>query len=308
MAVNVLMSYAFHAKTDVAAVRANLVCGRILIDSGAFTARNTGKPIQLPEYAEYLETWRGAYDHAVTLDVIGDPVATAANTRALHERGIPVMPVFTRGATLADFDAMVADSGYVCVGGMVGSAVKDAIARLGMLQRRAADNGGGIHALGVGSLAMLRAIRPYSADASSISATFKYGVLAYFNGRAVVATSLRNRAALLKNWQHIRAHDIDVGALALAGRFPPGHGGALLRILEAMSWAYVAADEYVKTIAPAIPPAMVADTVAGPHLYNSLLWPDGPLVTAGLDQLVHHGGAPSVWRVHGSEHRCRIRA
>jgi hypothetical protein len=117
VAVNLLLSYAFHSATKLSDVRRDLVCGRLMIDSGAFTAWTKGYKIDVDEYAEFLERWRGCWDHAITLDVIGDGKASARNTRKLHERGLPVMPVFTRGDTLADFDAMVAEVGYVCVGG-----------------------------------------------------------------------------------------------------------------------------------------------------------------------------------------------
>lgn len=335
MAVNILLSFAFHSDTDLAPVRANLVCGNLMLDSGAFTAWSKGKPIQLAAYAAYLERWRFAWDHAITLDVIGDGAATARNTRKLHERGLPVMPVFTRGDTLADFDAMVADVGYVCVGGLVGLPAKVQAARVRMLQRRAADAGGGIHALGIGSLNTLRATRPYSADASNISGAFRFGSIVYFNGRDIVSVQVTDRKRLLRDRAHLLAHGVDLALLGSTGRMP-GRAQGRGALMQAMSLAYACADEQLKRTGPV--PAPGHGTAPGPHLYNSVIGQGGGnqvtdlAWTAALDRRLHSGPhlynsvtpefglepaagldrdlhapnlpVPPLWRQHGGRHTC----
>lgn len=308
MAVNLLLSYAFHPETDLRKVRRGLVCGRMMIDSGAFTAFTTGRAIALNEYATYLESWRDCWDHAITLDVIGDPKQTAANTRRLHERGLPVMPVFTRGGTLTEFDAMVKDAGYVAVGGTVGLGVKPQRQRVAMLQRRAQDLGGGIHALGVGSLETLRTARPYSADASSISGAFRFGVVAYFDGRRICSTPLHNRARLRQDRDHLRAHGIDLAQLARTGRMPDHTGRTAL--MQAMSLAYATADEWLKRtgLVPA-PHDQSQDAVGGTHLYSSVI--DAPFIlpaATAVDRQLHSTELPRVWRIHGREHEKWCRA
>ncbi|MPZ66183.1 MAG: hypothetical protein GEU83_11940 [Pseudonocardiaceae bacterium] len=336
MAVNLLLSYAFHAKTDLRAIRRSLVCGRLLIDSGAFTAWTKGQPIALDAYAEYLEAWSTVWDHAITLDVIGNPDATAANTRKLHERGLPVMPVFTRGNSLADFDAMVRDVGYVCVGGLVGLSPKAQRARVGMLQRRAADGGGGIHALGIGSLETLRGARPYSADASNISSTFKYGCIAYFDGKRIRSVSLKDTKQLTRDREHIRAHGIDLGPLARTGRMPSNIADRA-GLMRAMSLAYAAADEHLKATRRVEPPRAVTDAVGthlfssasaqfgreasfvaeldrdlhtGTHLYSSVVADTYAADVAAVDHQVHDGAVPLLWRRYAPRHadHCRYRS
>jgi hypothetical protein len=336
MAVNILLSFAFHADTDLTAVRANLVCGNLMIDSGAFTAWSKGKPVKLGDYAAYLERYRGCWDHAITLDVIGDGKASAVNTRRLHERGLPVMPVFTRGDKLADFDAMVREVGYVCVGGLVGLPAAAQRQRVGMLQRRAADAGGGVHALGIGSMATLRATRPYSADASNISGAFRFGSIVYFNGRDIVSTQVGDRARLLRDRAHLLDHGIDLALLGRTGRMP-GRAEGRGALMQAMSLAYACADEQLKRTGPVTPPREgaapgphlynsvigqgggkqvtdVAWTAAldrrlhpGPHLYNSITPEFGLEPAAGLDRELHaatDGAIPPLWRKHGSRHTC----
>lgn len=338
MTVNVLLSYALHADTKLDRVRRNLVCGNLLIDSGAFTAHTKGRPIDIGAYASYLERWRGCWDHAITLDVIGDPVATRRNTAVLHRRGLPVMPVFTRGDRVAEFDAMVRDCGYVCVGGLVGMPKKWQIPRVTLLQKRAEQLGGGIHALGIGSMDTLRQARPYSADASSISGAFRFGSVVYFDGTTVRSTPVTDRAKLARDLPHLRSHGIDVGLIARTGRMPGKEGRDLL--LQAMSLAYAAGDEYLKRTRPVPPPVRLppGSTVPRPmengtSLYSSIGAAECDVISAGklsqrlhpgthlyssvaagyarsasaLDNVLHSSAIPPIWRQYGRTHTCTRR-
>jgi len=300
--VNVLLSYAFHDKTDLAKVRKSLVCGRMMIDSGAFTAYTTGKTIHLKDYAEYLETWRGQWDHAVTLDVIGDPAGSKRQTTKLHAMGLPVMPVFTRGESIKEFDAMVKDVGYVCVGGMVGLPPAIVEKRTALLQRRAEQNGGGIHALGVGAIPTLRRAKPYSADASNVSGAFRFGTILCFDGERVINMPVSDKAKLRKHADHLAAHDIDVAKLATTGRMPSGSTGRP-ELMRGMSLSYAAADEWLKPRTKAPVPHGTTD-VPGTHLYSSIV--AGFLLdpATALDKELHEGYNPRIWARHGRNHQC----
>lgn len=301
MAVNVLVSYGVQPKADLAAVRAAVVCGLVMVDSGAFTAHRTGATITLDGYAAHLERWRGAWHHAITLDVIGDPAASARNTRRLHERGLPVMPVFTLGGRLAEFDAMVSDAGYVAVGGMVGVPLPAVRARAVMLQRRALEQGGGIHLLGNGSMKTLRAVRPYSADTSSVSSMFRFGNLLYFDGAELRQVNLQQRGKLAAARDHLAAQGVDLGPLLRARRMPGGDARLALNV--ALSWSYVCADEVLRRAAVQVP--RLAGSPAGTHLYLALA-NDGDLAAAArLARLCHErDAAPRAWQRWGARHSC----
>jgi hypothetical protein len=302
MAVNVLLSYAFHNKTDLAKVRSRLVCGRMMIDSGAFTAFTTGKTISLQEYAEYLQHWEGHWDHAVTLDVIGDPAESRKQTQKLHAMGINVMPVFTRGDTIAEFDAMVKECGYVCVGGLVGLPPALVERRATLLQRRAEENGGGIHALGVGAIPTLSRAKPYSADASNVSGAFRFGTILFFDKGKVINVPVSDKAGLRKYREPLLAHGIDVAQLASTGRMPSGTTGRP-ELMRGMSLSYAAADEWLKKRAKVPVPHGTTDT-PGTHLYSSIV--GGFLLDPAtqLDRDLHNNFAPRIWREHGSQHQC----
>jgi hypothetical protein len=264
MAVNVLLSYWYHSKTNLAEVRKNLVCGRLMIDSGAFSAHTLGKKISLTEYAEYLDHYRGHWDHAVTLDVIGDPETSRRQTMKLHAMGVPVMPVFTRGDTIAEFDAMVKEVGYVCVGGLVGLPAAVVEKRVTLLQRRAESLGGGIHALGVGAIPTLARARPYSADASNVSGAFRFGSILFFDQGRVLNVSVTDKAKMRKYREPMLAHGIDVAKLATTGRMPSGQDGRGT-LMKAMSLSYASADEWLKRRAKIRVPDGTTDT-PGTHL------------------------------------------
>lgn len=299
-----LVSFAFFAQDDLQQYRANMPCGRLMVDSGAYTAASTGKVISREEYADFLTTWAGVIDHAVTLDVIGDPVATARNTRWLHNRGHRVLPVFTRGGTVAEFDAMVRDCGYVCVGGGVGMSKATYQRRLGALQQRAQELGGGIHALGVGNLNSLRVIRPYSADTSNISSLYVYGAVMAYDGRELRKIQVLDRDGLRKHAVHLRAQGVNLAPLVRTGRLPAGkHRDALT---QQVGMALACADE--DTVRHQVPvPHGTADT-PGTHFYSSLTGAHLARPTAALDRLLHQGCTVPAWRHYGANHARQCRA
>lgn len=303
MAVNILLSYAYFGTKDLKHIRSQFPCGRLMIDSGAFTAFTLGKAISLAEYSEFLTTFTGSYTHAVTLDVIGDPAATAHNTTALHRAGLPVLPVFTIGGTLAEFDAMVRDTRYVCVGGTVGMNIDHQTRRLAMLQRRARGLGGGIHALGVGNRAALATIRPYSADSSTVASMFRFGRVCCWNTttRRVEGASLTDRPAMVRLAPHLARHGIDAAALHRVGRLPKGEERRDL--MYRMSHAFAVLDEVLVAENQAPVPEGTRDT-PGTHLYSAV--PADPLLPGvlRLDREIHCGRGEAVWSPYRTSHVC----
>lgn len=304
MTINLLLSYAFHAKTDLAEAKRNIHCGRLMIDSGAFTAHSTGKHISLTEYAEYLEHWKGHWDHAVTLDVIGDPAASKVNTRKLHERGLPVMPVFTRGESLKEFDAMVRDVGYVCLGGGVGMSTRQLVQRTALLQRRAEDLGGGVHALGIGSTRMLRSARPFSADSSNISGSLAFGKLYFFDGVNLQNLNVSNRADLNRHRKHLSLAGFDLRYFHKHGRIPMGTENRI-GIATRSALGAAAAAEHLRPRLPVLAPDNVDDE-QGLHTYlaSSGDWSNRAIFRAS--SMIHSKNPPAVWRKYGRRHDCKF--
>lgn len=299
MTFNLLISYAFHGKTDLRRVKREMLCGRMLIDSGAYTAFTKGLAITVDEYAEFLTTWAGEWDHAVTLDVIGNPVRTRENTRKLHQMGIPVMPVFTRGDGLKEFDAMVRESGYVCIGGLNQMDRPHQLARTKMLQRRASDLGGDIHALGIASMPLLREARPFSSDASTPAVGARYGNVLVFDAPVLRQVNIQNHAKLNRYRDLLVAHGFPVASLVQNRRVPNGEGAKAMT--AAAVTAFMACDEYLKRIYP----VTGHDGSPGPFLYSVAINQDDALRMAEADRVAHGPNPPRLWRQYSTNHICR---
>lgn len=75
--------------------------GRILLDSGAYSlknAENNGKdvqPISVDEYAAFIERHRDVLFGWFNLDVVNDPKATRENFKALKDKGLTPIPVWS---------------------------------------------------------------------------------------------------------------------------------------------------------------------------------------------------------------------
>lgn len=148
----------------------------LLLDSGAFTNFTSGRDVvTLEDYRAFCLEHAGRFAHVVNLDVIGDPVASAANFEQLVDAGVAPVPVFQRGDTAAALRKMAADHPLVCIGGIsqyLGSAAEQAYIRETMRHVRAA--GARVHLLGVGHRE-LSTYRPWSGDSSTWHNAVRYG-------------------------------------------------------------------------------------------------------------------------------------
>lgn len=135
-----------------------------MIDSGAFSAFNSGKPVDLDDYCRFLDAIADLEPLAVQLDVIGDPKATWKNFATMRKRGYRVMPVFTRGSPGEMLEHMYATADYILLGGMVGR--RDNLGFLKWVMKRI--NGRKVHWLGLaGNIEAIKLYRPTSVDATS---------------------------------------------------------------------------------------------------------------------------------------------
>lgn len=146
---------------------------RLIVDSGAFSAFNSGVPIELDDYCKFLDVLKESFlpFQAVQLDVIGDPKATWKNYQTMKRRGYDVLPVFTRGDTEDSLERMYEAHDYVLVGGMVGR--RDNLGFLKWLMERV--RGRRVHWLGVIHPDAIKAFKPTSVDSSSWMTTSAMG-------------------------------------------------------------------------------------------------------------------------------------
>lgn len=98
-----------------------------VLDSGAFSAHNSGEEIRLPEYIDCCKELL-ATDPTLTevfaLDVIGDWRASKKNCEKMWKAGVPAIPCFHFGEPWKELVAMARDYPKIALGGVVGQKVE----------------------------------------------------------------------------------------------------------------------------------------------------------------------------------------
>jgi hypothetical protein len=214
---------------------------RWLLDSGAFTAFKSGKPIVFDEYCRFIETapvkpWR-----YFTLDVIGDPAATATNYQAMLDRGLQPIPIFTRGNSLDDLDALFRTAEIVGIGGLVVANNRPHRYLRRLMQH---VEGRKVHLLGFTEPHWLHFFRPFMCDSSNISRGQRFGLIDVYLGSGRFARLYRDKVAETRPEPHvmdaIRLVGLDPHALQRWEHWTKSNGVA--RWLAVSSWVRYSLD------------------------------------------------------------------
>ena len=179
--LNILVAYPYMKKDVVDVLFENRDSIRFLLDSGAFTAWKSGKPIELDDYCRFIENLPFKPWRYFNLDVIGDGDASFKNYEIMLKRGFSPIPIFTRGEDIEVLEEYYKTSDVVGIGGLV--KTKGSKGFVKGVMRRAGDRK--IHWLGFTARDMLAYYRPYMCDCSSWNGAMKYGRLSLYdmNGR-----------------------------------------------------------------------------------------------------------------------------
>jgi hypothetical protein len=190
--VHILGSYHYLKRVDLAAAFARLGADvDFLADSGAFSAFTSGAVVRLEDYAEWLLRHAAVINAAATLDVIGDPAATAANTDRLTERTagrVPILPVFHVGSPWAELTRLCTEYPYVALGGAVGvnGRVEAMSAWLIAAHLIAADHDTRLHGFGLTRPPYPEQLPFYSVDSAYWGSASRTGSLSLWDGRRFV--------------------------------------------------------------------------------------------------------------------------
>lgn len=147
------------------------------LDSGAYTAANSGHPIDLQKYIGFLKKCEGVYSVVASLDVIGDHEASWANHLRMREAGLHPMPAYHMGEPMSALQRMVdAGEAYIGLGGAVGSRYPELTHWLrGIFQRFPDPAVVGFHGYGMVDVRLLREFPWRSCDAASVHRVARYG-------------------------------------------------------------------------------------------------------------------------------------
>lgn len=188
-ATHILGSFHFFRRVDLtASLRASSNVD-FLADSGAFSAFNSGATVTVADYAAWLVDHQSVINGAATLDVIGNPVATARNTDELIERtggAVPILPVFHVSSPWHELERLCREHPYVMLGGAVsvsGRGKTDAMLRWCVKAHRIArEHDVRLHGLGLTRPPYPEKLPWYSTDSSYWTSATRTGTLSLFDG------------------------------------------------------------------------------------------------------------------------------
>ena len=153
---------------------------RLIIDSGAFTAWNTGKFISLDKYCEFLKNIPKEWEYKVVqLDVYGNPKETYINYMKMLDMGMKdIMPVFTRGDTEERLNEFYNYTDYIMFGGIaIGGENTNYVKWFCETNKDRKA-----HWLGFVNVPFMKKYKPYSVDSSSMFSTMRWGQLQVYMG------------------------------------------------------------------------------------------------------------------------------
>lgn len=203
----VLMTYA-HIRTRKAWKKHVQRLGlKIMLDSGAFTlwkAAQAGKtvdPINVEDYAAFIEENRELLYAWFNLDVIGDAEASKANAEYLKAQDLAPIEVWHIQNSLDDLQQLVdEDHAVIAIGGSVGTSEKQREAIFTKVFERFPEQN--FHFLG-GSSKLLYKFNWYSADSTGWLAGRKYGAILDRNGQRKAPEGMTGLEALAYNAKNL---------------------------------------------------------------------------------------------------------
>lgn len=200
--LNILVAYPYMKKNLVEGLVKHGDRINFLLDSGAFTAWKSGKPIELNQYCDFLDSLPMKPWRYFALDVVGDPKATMSNYEKMLERGYKPMPVFTPSQDFADIDRYYQTSDLIGCGGLTDKYGSDGIRYLTKVMNHV--KGRKIHLLGYTKPDYIKHFRPFSCDSSSWTRAQRYGLCDLYVGNGTYLSFTRRQAA-----SHPKPHIIE---------------------------------------------------------------------------------------------------
>ena len=175
--------------------------GGVLLDSGAFSVRNSGKKVTLEVYIKFLKDHASAFDAYSNLDVIGNPRATAINQGMMENEGLHPMAVFHAGSDPAWLVRILKKQRYIAIGGMVGKRRDQLIPMLDHLFGTylcSPDTGHArvkVHGFGVTDFVIMARYPWHSVDSTTAARAGRCGVILSKWGQLRVSTIIKTETS-----------------------------------------------------------------------------------------------------------------
>ncbi len=152
----------------------------LFLDSGAYTAARSGKPINLEEYIKFIKEHQNTFTIYANLDVIGSWKETWKNQKIMENTGLHPMPVFHMEDPMKCLDWCL-EYEYFALGGMANATMKDRIKFFDKCWDIICDADGypksKVHGFGMGSPQLMKQYPWFSVDGSSWVSYGRYGIV-----------------------------------------------------------------------------------------------------------------------------------
>jgi len=99
---------------------------KVMLDSGAYTAKSKGITIDIDSYADFVRKYNHFFFHQLNLDVIGKASASYHNWKYLWDKGVETIPVFHVGSDPKWLERYLKFTDYIAIGAI---ANMDTVAR-----------------------------------------------------------------------------------------------------------------------------------------------------------------------------------
>jgi hypothetical protein len=181
--INVLVSQIYLKEKEIEFLVSRKGQYNLIVDSGAFTAFNAGKTVDLDAYCDMIKRleFLQPFEY-VQLDVIGNHEETMRNYLKMRDMGLNPVPVFTRGAPLEMLEKFYEMTDYVFIGGIARAKSDPENAFVRWIASKVGKRK--MHLLGVTRNDAVNAARPYSVDSSTWIQCARYGNLSITNGHS----------------------------------------------------------------------------------------------------------------------------
>jgi hypothetical protein len=234
--LNILTAYPYMKKPIIEVLKDNQEDIKFILDSGAFTAWKSGKPISLDEYCLFIEKLSFKPWRYFTLDEIGNPEKSFENYNKMLERGFNPIPIFTRGEDIKMIDEYYKTSDMIGIGGLVGTKGNKGFVKgvMDIIGNRKC------HWLGFNAKEFIHHYKPYTCDSSSWSGAVRFASCKLYvnNGRWIHVQKedfyKRPKEEVINT---INEYGIDYRRLGQASEWKnSGKGDYALEILTCRSW------------------------------------------------------------------------
>lgn len=180
--IPILISFAYMKDSLIDTLKEHQDTFEIILDSGAFTAFNTGRSITIKDYINFLEKSVLPFTYYFSLDSIGNTEKSYENYNILCKEGFNPVPVFTRGDKPELFEEYYSRRGFVGIGGIAGTADNKFYLK-NLYDNHIVKREKQVHWLGFWDRDFLLYYKPFACDTQSWMSAARFGRSWYMNNR-----------------------------------------------------------------------------------------------------------------------------